>query len=178
MPVSFGPSGSETLLRMLVAFVFLPYLLIAWAFEGFASTKRVALVVGNAAYVHAPALRNPRNDAQDVASVLESHGFTVIVGLDLPHVEMGRLVRRLAAALDGASAGVFFYAGHGVQINGVNYLVPTDSRLEDEHSPDFELIRVDVVQRIMENRCPQFLAIPQNAPRELPAAKKQCAEES
>jgi len=127
-------------------------LLVAFAIPGQANTKRAALVIGNAAYAHASELRNPRNDAQAIAKALEQMGFTVISGFDLGHAEMGRTIQRFAAALDGAAVGIFYYAGHGIQINGTNYLVPTDSRLETEHSPDFELIRVDVVQRIMESR--------------------------
>lgn len=126
--------------------------LIVWASPSNADSERVALVIGNAAYANTSALRNPRNDAQDVAAALEKLGYSVISGFDLSHAEMGRTIRRFAAALDGAGIGVFFYAGHGIQIDGVNYLVPTDSRLEDEYSPTFELIPVHVVQRIMENR--------------------------
>lgn len=117
-----------------------------------AEGKRVALVIGNAGYQHASDLRNPRNDAQDVGAALKKVGFTVIYGFDLGQIEMGRIIQDFASALDGAAVGVFFYAGHGIQINGVNYLVPVDSRMDSEHSPDFELIRIDLVQRVMESR--------------------------
>lgn len=127
-------------------------ILTVWCSPGAAEGKRVALVIGNAGYQHASDLRNPRNDAQDVGAALKKVGFDVIYGFDLSQMEMGRIIQQFASALDGASVGVFFYAGHGIQINGVNYLVPVDSRMESEHSPDFELIRLDLVQRVMENR--------------------------
>ncbi|MBV8700832.1 MAG: caspase family protein [Bradyrhizobium sp.] len=115
-----------------------------------AAGKRLALVIGNSAYQHAPLLKNPRNDADDLAAMLEKLGFTVIKGIDLDKSAMDRTIQQFAAALHGADAGVFFYAGHGLQVNGVNYLVPTDAVLASATAPDFELVRLDVVQRSME----------------------------
>jgi hypothetical protein len=115
-----------------------------------AADKRVALVIGNSAYRHAPALRNPRNDATDVAVVLNRLGFKVIEGFDLDKAGMDRSVRSLAAALVGADVGVFFYAGHGLQVAGSNYLVPVDAELTSSAALDFEMVRLDVVQRTME----------------------------
>ena len=115
-----------------------------------AAGRRLALVVGNAAYQHAPLLRNPRNDASDLAVALERLGFTVIKGIDLDKSAMDRTIQQFAAALQGAEAAVFFYAGHGLQMNGVNYLVPTDAQLATAAAPDFELVRLDSVQKSME----------------------------
>jgi uncharacterized caspase-like protein len=115
-----------------------------------AAGRRLALVIGNSAYQHAPLLKNPRNDADDLAAVLEKLGFTVIKGIDLDKSAMDRTVQQFAAALHGADAGVFFYAGHGLQVNGLNYLVPTDAALANAAAPDFELVRLDAVQRSME----------------------------
>jgi hypothetical protein len=115
-----------------------------------AAGRRLALVVGNAAYQHAPLLRNPRNDASDLAVALERLGFTVIKGIDLDKSAMDRTIQQFAAALQGAEAAVFFYAGHGLQVNGVNYLVPTDAQLATAAAPDFELVRLDSVQKSME----------------------------
>jgi hypothetical protein len=115
-----------------------------------AAGKRLALVIGNSAYQHAPLLKNPRNDAEDLAAALEKLGFTVIRGVDLDKSAMDRTIQEFSAALHGADAGVFFYAGHGLQVNGVNYLVPTDAVLASAAAPDFELVRLDVVQRSME----------------------------
>ncbi len=112
--------------------------------------KRLALVVGNSAYIHAGELPNPRNDAADIAAALEKLGFEVIRGIDLDKQSMERTLRQFASALSGAELGLFFYAGHGLQVNGHNYLVPIDAKLEDAAGLDFEVIRLDLIQRIME----------------------------
>jgi uncharacterized caspase-like protein len=120
--------------------------------QALAEGKRVALVIGNSAYKHSAELRNPRNDALDVADALRLLDFTVISGFDLDQSNMRRTIGRFAAALENAAVGVFYYAGHGIQLNGTNYLVPTDSKLENQYSPQFELIPVGLVQSVMENR--------------------------
>lgn len=115
-----------------------------------AADKRVALIIGNSTYMHAGDLANPRNDAEDVARSFERVGFKVIKGLDLSKQSMNRLIRTFARSLRGAQIGAFFYAGHGIQVDGKNYLVPVDAKLEDATGFDFELLRVDVIQRAME----------------------------
>jgi uncharacterized caspase-like protein len=123
-----------------------------YALPALAEAKRVALVIGNSAYRHSAELRNPRNDALNVADALRLLDFTVILGFDLDQSEMRRTISRFAHALEDAGVGVFYYAGHGIQLNGTNYLVPTDSKLENQYSPEFELIPVGMVQRVMENK--------------------------
>ena len=115
-----------------------------------APAKRVALVIGNSAYQHAGHLPNPKNDATDVAAALEQTGFSVILGTDLDKVNMERAIRRFAQAAKGAQVGVLFYAGHGIQVAGQNYLVPIDAELNNASGLDFELVRADLVQRTME----------------------------
>jgi uncharacterized caspase-like protein len=112
--------------------------------------QRVALVVGNAAYRNAPELKNPINDAVGMASSLEQHGFKVIKGLDLDKAGMDRAIRDFAALLRGADVGLFFYAGHGLQVAGSNYLVPVDAQLASAAALDFETVRLELVQRSME----------------------------
>jgi uncharacterized caspase-like protein len=114
--------------------------------------KRVALVIGNSAYQHTPELTNPKNDASDLAAVVKKHGFQVIEGFDLDKVAFDRKVRDFAAALKGSDAGVFFYAGHGLQVAGQNYLVPVDAKGEGAEVLEFEMVRVDVIHRIMERQ--------------------------
>jgi uncharacterized caspase-like protein len=123
----------------------------AWGPEAYAQ-KRVALVIGNSAYRHAPRLNNPKNDAADMAAVLKTHGFEVIQGSDLDKIAFDQKVHDFTSALMGADAGVFFYAGHGLQLGGQNYLVPVDAKAADEAGLDLEMVRVDVVHRIMERR--------------------------
>jgi len=114
--------------------------------------KRVALVVGNSAYQHTPRLVNPKNDATDVAASLKTHGFQVMEGFDLDKAAFDRKVRDFAATLKGSEAGVFFYAGHGLQVAGQNYLVPVDAKAEGAEALEFEMVRVDIVHRIMERQ--------------------------
>ena len=116
----------------------------------FASENRVALVIGNSAYQHAAVLGNPKNDAADMAAAAERLGFKVIRGLDLDKSGMDRTIRQFAEALRGASIGMFFYAGHGLQVSGRNYLVPIDAELKTAEALDFEMVGLDVVQRVME----------------------------
>jgi hypothetical protein len=114
--------------------------------------KRVALVVGNSAYQHSGLLANPSNDASDVAAALKRHGFQVIEGFDLSKASFDLTLRDFANALEGAAVGLFFYAGHGLQVNGLNYLVPVDAELRTKASLDFETVRLDTVQRLMEQQ--------------------------
>lgn len=112
--------------------------------------KRVALVIGNSAYMHTAPLANPKNDALDTSIVLKSFGFHVIDGFDLSKIAMDRILRDFADSLPDANLGLFFYAGHGVQVSGENYLVPIDARLETASALEFEAVRLQIVQRIME----------------------------
>src|SRR5215470_1040311 len=95
-----------------------------------AAEKRVALVVGNSAYVSSPALANPVNDAGDVAAALKAVGFEVVLGTDLAKPAFDAKVRDFVRILEQADVALFFYAGHGLQVAGRNYLVPVDARLQ------------------------------------------------
>jgi uncharacterized caspase-like protein/cyclophilin family peptidyl-prolyl cis-trans isomerase len=114
------------------------------------AAKRVALVVGNSAYKHAGELPNPRNDAADISALFRSLGFQVVEGIDLDKAAFERKIREFAIALQGAEVGLFFYAGHGLQVGGQNYLVPIDAELSTQEALDFEMIRMDLVHRTME----------------------------
>src|SRR5262245_13892268 len=113
--------------------------------------KRVALVIGNSSYRYAGELTNPKNDATDMAEALRTHGFQVIDGFDLNKTALERKIREFANALQGAEVGVFFYAGHGLQVSGQNYIVPTDAQLTTVAALELEVTRFDAVQRIMES---------------------------
>jgi hypothetical protein len=115
-----------------------------------AADKRVALVVGNSAYVQAAPLPNPVNDAGDMAKALTEVGFEVILGLDLKKPEFDAKVREFARALEKADVALFFYAGHGLQASGKNYLVPVDAALSVERDLDFEAVSVDFVLKQVE----------------------------
>ena len=117
-----------------------------------AQAKRVALVIGNSAYAHAGTLTNPKNDAADVAAALKKSGFEVIAAFDLDKASFDRKIRDFASALSGADAGLFFYAGHGMQVGGRNYLVPIDAELTTAEAVDFEMVQLDVIHRTMERQ--------------------------
>jgi uncharacterized caspase-like protein len=112
--------------------------------------RRVALVIGNSDYRNTPKLQNPKNDATDVAAALGKVGFQVISGFDLDKQATERKIRDFIDAMPGAAVGLFFYAGHGLQVDGQNYLVPIDAQLTNRSGLNFELVRVDLVQRAME----------------------------
>ena len=130
---------------LLVAFVFVSALAPQAQAE-----KRVALVIGNSAYQHTAPLKNSRNDAEDVAIALKRLGFEVIAGQDLDERGMAQKVRDFARALDQADVALFFYAGHGLQAKGQNYLVPVSAALKVESDLDFETLPLDLVMKQMQ----------------------------
>jgi hypothetical protein len=109
-------------------------------------------VIGNSAYLYTPQLPNPKNDAVDIGDALKKHGFLIIEGFDLGKLAFDRKVREFANALSGAEAGLFFFAGHGLQAAGRNYLMPIDAKLDDGGGLDFEMVQIDVIQRTMERQ--------------------------
>jgi uncharacterized caspase-like protein len=108
--------------------------------------KRVALVVGNSNYKNAAPLPNPANDAAAVAATLKNAGFDIVDSrLDLQSTDMRRALREFADQARDADIAVVYYAGHGIEIDGTNYLIPTDARLErdtDIYDEAFSLDRV------------------------------------
>jgi len=114
--------------------------------------RRVALVVGNSAYSNAANLRNPRNDAADMADTLKKLGFEVELGLDLNQQQFASTIENFARALDGADVGLFFYAGHGLQLNDKNYLVSINAKLENEFLLASETIDLTAIVRLMESK--------------------------
>ena len=127
-------------------------LMATWAMAHAAAAegKRVALVIGNAAYKHAAPLINPANDARDMAAIFEGLGFAAISGFDLDHRGLMRSVRQFTEAAGGAETAVLFYAGHSVQVAGVNYLVPVDAELSHELEVDAQTVRLDALIGQME----------------------------
>jgi uncharacterized caspase-like protein len=112
--------------------------------------RRVALVVGNSAYRHTPRLENPKNDAADMSAALRKIGFHVVEGFDLDKGAFDAKVGEFAEALKGTDVGLFFYAGHGIQVSGHNYLVPVDAKLTTVVALDVEMVPLDLVHRAME----------------------------
>lgn len=113
--------------------------------------RRVALVVGNAAYERAPKLDNPLDDAGAVADLLRGAGFEVVdARYDLGSLQFKRVVREFADTVRGAEIAVVYYAGHGIEIGGTNYLIPTDARLASDLDAEDEALSLDRIVRILE----------------------------
>jgi tetratricopeptide (TPR) repeat protein len=115
-----------------------------------AADRRVALVIGNSAYSRFPAIPNPRNDAEDIGRTLKGLGFEVLLGIDLNRADMEEMLIRFARNLDKADTALVFYAGHGLQHNGINYLAPIDARIEDEADLR-KLVNLQVVINDLQN---------------------------
>src|ERR1700692_3063117 len=94
--------------------------------------KRVAFVVGNGAYRNVAALPNPAIDAKSMAKVLRNVGFEVVEGANLSRARMTERLLEFGKKAEGADVALFFYAGHGIAINGTNYLLPIDADIKSE----------------------------------------------
>jgi hypothetical protein len=110
-------------------------ILMALSISAATAETRVALVVGNSLYKNASlTLKNPKNDAQDVAAVLRTLGFEVIVAIDATKRDLDLAMTQFARSATNADTALFYYAGHAIQYQGRNYLMPIDAELEDEIS--------------------------------------------
>ena len=130
-----------TVLLAMVAslLAFLPTTLLA--------EQRVALVIGNAQYAHAPRLANPLNDAADIGEALARLGFAVT---KLENADYATLRQGLLAFTRAASASevaVVFYAGHGIEVDQRNFLVPVDARLTSDQDVEYEAVPLELVTR-------------------------------
>ena len=126
------------------AVVLLAVVLIASASVAEAAS-RVALVVGNSAYAAVGRLPNPGNDATDIGAALRRLGFEVTMVRDADRVALTEALRTFTRSSAGADVSLVFYAGHGLEVDGVNYLVPVDARLERDTDVRFESVELDYV---------------------------------
>jgi len=138
--------------RISALYIFLIFILLSSTpFLDAATEKRIALVIGNSAYSSGP-LKNPVNDATDMATVLKKLGFTVTLKRNAKLQEMDESIREFGRQLKMTrGVGLFYYAGHGMQIGGVNYLLPVNARIEKESDVRFQSINADMVLAEMEN---------------------------
>src|SRR5208283_3614029 len=116
----------------------------------FGQSNRYALVIGNSNYLGLPSLKNPANDAKDIATTLSKLGFQVTPIYDASRKQIDRAITafRQSLARDRQSVGFFYYAGHGVQAKGVNYLIPVGAEISSEADLEDEAVSV---QRILGN---------------------------
>ena len=115
--------------------------------------RRVALVIGNGAYQHTSQLPNPANDAQDIAQVLRKYNFQVILKTDASLETMADVIYQFGESLKGGGVGLFYYAGHGLQVKGENYLLPVDANLMREDDIKRKAINAnDVMEKMGEGK--------------------------
>ncbi|MDP6953022.1 MAG: SUMF1/EgtB/PvdO family nonheme iron enzyme [Alphaproteobacteria bacterium] len=123
------------------------------ATTGALAEQRIALVIGNSAYPDIP-LANPVNDARLMSATLRAQGFDVIETMDAGQRDIQRAVKdfgnRLKAA-QGEALGLFYYAGHGLQVRGENFLIPIDAEIEDEGDVDIYAISANAILRTIED---------------------------
>ena len=112
--------------------------------------QRIALVIGNSAYEHTPRLDNPQTDARAMASALLKTGFELIGGaaqLNLDKPKLERAIHEFSRRLRQGTIGMFYYAGHGFEVGGRNYLVPVDANPTSTRDIDFMLVDVELLLR-------------------------------
>lgn len=144
----------RTALRALMLSLPLALLLVATGAAGASAERRLALVIGNGAYRHIGALANPTEDARLMAASLERTGFETTLALDVGQDEMKRHIASFGRALRIAGSdavGLFYFAGHGIQASGRNYLIPVEANPTDAADLDLMGVEADWVLRQMES---------------------------
>lgn len=144
-------AGAVRLKAAALATIFLTALIWVLAAAGAAASEsRVALVIANAAYQHGGRLRNPPNDAAAVAQALRRVGFTVVSKNDLDRDQLEAALKTFSRDAAAADIALVYYAGHGMEKAGANYLIPTDAVLAADSDVDFETVPLDLVMRSVE----------------------------
>ncbi|ACK51801.1 peptidase C14 caspase catalytic subunit p20 [Methylocella silvestris BL2] len=116
-----------------------------------AAERRVALVIGNSVYKNSALdIPNARNDAEDVAAALKALGFDVLLETDVDLAAASKAIQQFARMSVGADSTLFYFAGHAVQYQGHNYLLPVDAEVKDEISLPFETIAVDNIRAVLD----------------------------
>ena len=131
-----------------------PNVSAATSTESTVGERRIALVVGNSQYRYVSYLKNPRNDAILIARSLKNVGFELVGGgpqLNLNKVAFDHAVQDFGNTLQGATTALFYYAGHGIETNGSNYLVPTSANPTRESDVDFQMVDVETILHQMED---------------------------
>jgi uncharacterized caspase-like protein len=121
------------------------------------ASERVALVIGNSNYQNTLVLRNPANDSADMAATLRQLGFDVIEAQDLDGEKFSEVVSQFSRKLVGVKTALFFYAGHAMQFESVNYLMPVDAKLKNAFQVKREMIALSDIVDLMEAHSPMNL---------------------
>jgi len=128
----------------------LSLILGAFTVEGQSYTKRLALVIGNSNYENGGSLPNPVNDANAIAQSLQSLGFEVMKYQNVTEKEMKQAINSFGLKLNGYEVGLFYYAGHGIQNKGMNYMIPVEADLHSEAQIEFDCVAADRVLAYMD----------------------------
>lgn len=150
--------------------VLFSFFLIAFAGSAMAE-RRIALVIGNGAYQNTSTLANPVHDATDMAARLRDLGFTVITGLDLTEANFTNSMAEFAEKAERADVALFYYAGHGLQFEESNFLVPVDAKIKNQFQVRQQTVTLDSVVRLMESRARKVLVF-LDACRDNPLAER------
>ncbi len=132
--------------------------------------KRTALIIGNSKYIDAP-LKNPVNDANDMATVLEQLGFNVSLRVNATKRTMEESIRTFGTQLQSGSMGLFYFAGHGIQYRGRNYLIPVHAEIKSEADVAYEAVDAGRILSQMENAGNELNIIILDACRNNPFAR-------
>jgi len=130
---------------------FLFFIFALLSIVAYSQEKRLALIIGNSEYQHGAYLRNPVNDAVAMKGVLSQAGFDVLDHFDLNLVAMKKAIDDFGSILGSYDIGLFFYAGHGVQAKGDNYLIPVDASLKTENDVEYNCVNAGRVLAKMED---------------------------
>ena len=139
-----------TVLISSLLFLYLPVALSAENRGIKLHVQRLALVIGNSAYQTAP-LKNPLNDAEDMAVNLKNLGFEIIIKKNADQRTMEDTIRYFGKQLRNGGVGLFYFTGHGMQVNGRNYLIPIDAKIESENDVKYEAVDAGRVLGQMED---------------------------
>ena len=135
-----------------------------------ASEPRVALVIGNSSYAVGP-LKNPVNDAEDMAKVLRTLGFRVTLRQNATHRQMIEAIGELGRQLKAGGVGLFYFAGHGVQSRGRNYLIPVNADISSESQLEFDAVDANRVLAAMDEAGNRVNLVILDACRDNPVAR-------
>ncbi|MEO1054444.1 MAG: caspase family protein [Bacteroidota bacterium] len=113
--------------------------------------KRIALVIGNADYRNGGELKNPLNDARAMAKTLRQLGFEVMTAENTSQADMKKAIDQFGRRMEGYDIGLFYYAGHGIQSKGKNYMIPIEADLQNEQQVEYDCIAADRVLAFMDH---------------------------
>lgn len=139
--------SASTFGRIILTFLIF---IVAEGARGQSYQKRLALVIGNSNYQNGGVLPNPVNDARAMASALESVGFETMKFENVTQTQLKQAINSFGIKLKGYEVGLFYYAGHGIQHKGANYMIPVEADLQTEEQIEFDCVAADRILAFME----------------------------